>query len=425
MMGRGTAGVAAEPCADGSAVYVNPAGLTGRPGIVGSLGGMLVFGSSRFAADGGGTTETVTGTRAVPHGFFQWGITNRLAVGVGTYIPYGLAIEWPQDFSGRFLSYESELTSAYVQPSVAYALSDRVSVGGGVTFVGIGSIDLRRREDLASVPLGLVPGATFETLVDRGTDFADTALSASGATGVGVNLGISAQVSGPVRVGARYLSKVTLDYEGDVTFTPVGGSIRVTKPNPFGLPVGTPLDPFVTQVQAALRPQTAQTELTMPAQFVVGVSVDATDRLALMGDYQWIGWSVFDTVALDFSLPLPPDEQLVQNYGDTSAVLLGAEYELQPELRLRGGVFWHQAAAPDETVTPLLPEAPRSHLSAGFGWQLHRRLTIDVAYQYIRHEDRRGRVVNPPPGVAPTAALNSGVYRSRGDLLALTFTMRP
>jgi hypothetical protein len=52
-------------------------------------------------------------------------------------------------------------------------------------------------------------------------------------------------------------------------------------------------------------------------------------------------------------------------------------------------------------------------------------MTLDLAYQFVGHADRRGRTVNPAPGELPTAALNSGVYRSRGDLLGLTVTFRP
>ena len=95
-----------------------------------------------------------------------------------------------------------------------------------------------------------------------------------------------------------------------------------------------------------------------------------------------------------------------------------------PELQLRAGYAYNQAAAPDETVTPLLPEASRNHFTAGLGWTPRANLTLDLAYQFVRHADRRGRVVNPPPGEAPTVALNSGLYRSRADLLGFTLTYR-
>jgi hypothetical protein len=47
---------------------------------------------------------------------------------------------------------------------------------------------------------------------------------------------------------------------------------------------------------------------------------------------------------------------------------------------------------------------------------------MDVAYQFVRHADRRGRIINPPPGEVPTIALNSGVYREHAQLLGITIT---
>ena len=422
LQSRGGAGVA-EPCADGSAVYVNPAGLAGRDKIVIGAGGTSIFGTGSFTSDLGVATKIDSRLAVAPHGYFQWGITPRLAVGGGIYVPYGLSLEWPLDFPGRFVSYDSRLNTVYIQPTAAYAISDAVSVGGGLT-VAVGSVELHRREDLANVPLGAAPGLTFAALVDEQTDFANTVLSASRATGIGANVGVILKAHDRVRIGARYLTHVKLDYSGTAVFTPVAGAYRVSKPNALGLPIGTPLDSFVSQVSATLQDQGVRTALDMPAQLTVGLSVHASRRVSLWGDYQWIDWSAFDTVTLDFAQPIPPDEELVQNYRDTSAVRVGLGFQTRPTVQLRAGYFHNQAAAPDENVTPLLPDATRDHVTAGFGWNVRPKVTIDVAYQFVRHVDRRGRIVNPAPGEPPTTSLNSGVYRAQGDLLGITLTYR-
>jgi long-chain fatty acid transport protein len=422
VMARGAAGVA-QPCDDGSAIAVNPAGIVGREGITLGSGGMLVFGSGGFTGDDAAPTALERAASLVPYGYFVYGANPRLALGVGGYVPYGLGVKWPLDFAGRFVSFDSKLQTFYLQPTVAYAINRFFSVGGGPT-IALSSVELNRREDLAAVPLGAT-GLSFGALVDDRTDFATTMLSASGATGLGLNVGGLITVSERVRIGARYLTRVKLSYDGDATFTPLPGSVRVTKANPIGLPIGTPLDPLVAQVLDNLPNQQASTDLEMPAQFVIGASVRATPRLTILGDYQWVGWSVFDTVTLDFANPSTPDERLVQSYRDTSAFRLGGEFDLTSVLRLRGGYAHTQAAAPDETVTPLLPEAQRDHLTLGIGWTPRPRMTVDLAYQFIAHADRRGRTVNPISGGPPALALNSGVYRSRGDLLGLTVTFRP
>lgn len=186
VMARAAAGVAA-PCDDGSAIYVNPAGLTGREGLTLGSGGMLVFGSGTFTGDTGSRVGLDSGAALVPHGYVVYGASPALAFGVGVYSPYGLGVKWPLDFSGRFVSYDSTLETIYVQPTAAYAVNDRVSVGGGLT-IALSSVELNRREDLANVPLGAT-GLFFDTLVERQTDFVDTSLSASRAMGVGANVG--------------------------------------------------------------------------------------------------------------------------------------------------------------------------------------------------------------------------------------------
>ena len=425
-MGRASAAVA-EPCEDGSAIYSNPAGLVDGPGTAISGGGMLVGGSSSFTSDLNLVANQDVGG-GVGQGYLQHRLTDDLAVGFGAYVPYGLSVSWPLDFEGRFLAYESKLQTFYFQPTVAYAVNDVVSIGGGVTIVK-SDVDLMRHGDLAGVPLVGVPGGlTFGALLDGPTDFINTSLSASSATGVGANVGVIVKPHERLRVGARYLSKVSLDYAGDAIFTPTTTRHTVTKPNPLGLPVGMPLDPFVALAQMALQNQTTSTAFDMPAQFEVGLSVHATDLLTLFGDYHWVGWSAFDTVVLDFAdVGLPPgvslDEELYQGYQDTSAVRVGAEVAVAQRLVVRGGYFYNQAAAPDESVTPLLPDAARNHFTVGVGVGPFRGVTLDLAYQHVRHDDRRGRVVDPPSGL-PMTALNSGVYRSRGNLVGFSVSYR-
>lgn len=424
MMARGGAG-AAEPCDDGSAIYENPAALHATSGQVYALGATAIFPTSSFESDRGTHTSLASRTPKVPpHLYLRPYSSARAAVGVGIYTPYGLSTEWPRDFEGRFLSYKSAMRTTYVQPTASFAVTPAISVGAGIV-LAMGDVSLYRRADLASVPLGVPGGPTFGLLVPERTDFIDSALTSSWATGVGANLGVTLKGGERWRVGARYLTHVRLDYDGAVAFSPAGSDFRVTKPNALGIPVGAPLDAAVAQVRASLQNQSARTSIDLPAQFVAGVSLHPATRLTVLGDYHWVGWSSFDTVTLDFSQTVPPDEALIQNYRNTSAVHLGMEYRASNRFVWRAGYMANQAAAPPETVTPLLPDAPRQHVTAGIGMRLSRRANLDAAYQFVRHGDRRGRVVDPPAGMTPTTALNSGLFRSRADLLALTVTIRP
>lgn len=429
-MGRAGA-AAAQTCGDGSAMFFNPAGLAGSQGTVLSGGVTVVAAQGDFTDDRTGrSTELQNDPIPVPHVYLGYGATDQLAFGLGLYVPYGLGTEWPaEDFEGRFLGYDNSLQSIYIQPTVAYETREGLSAGVGLTIV-VGAVNLNQRLDLSEQPVPsdqVPPGTTFGQLgIPPGTDFADASLDAGGAVGIGGNFGVQYQATDRLRFGVRFTTPVTLSYEGDATFSPVTTGIELPADNPFGAPAGTPLGAVVAPAFDAggpLEDQQVETELSMPAQFVAGVSFEATDRLTLLADYAWMGWSVFDRIRLEFENDVL-DQELIQNYRDTNGFRLGAEYALTSAFTLRGGVLTHEAAAPDETVTPLLPEAYRNEFTAGFGWAPFSGVELNAAYQYIAQNDRRGRVHDLPAEGAPTSDINSGLYSFSAHLVGATLTVR-
>lgn len=428
----GAAGVAA-PCDDGSAVLFNPAGLAGAPTVL-TVGwtGITTGGSFTYDATGE-TVERERGTTSVPFFYGAYRASPRLSVGAGVFAPYGLGIDWPvctvdevnagtctgPNFEGRFASYDASLTNLYVQPTVAYQATPWLSVGAGVDVV-LADIEINQRLDLAEQAApGAPPGTTFAALgVPSGTDFADASIAGSG-TGFGVHVGARAQLSPRLRVGARYLSAVEIDYDGDAAFTQVNTGVV--------LPNGAPVDALLAGQFAAGAPlstQDVKTGLTLPPQVVVGVGVDATDRLLLVGDYQWTGWSSFDEAPIDFAVG--PDQTLVLDYRDAHTVRLGGAFDATDALVLRAGFIYNTAATRDYSVSPLLPEATRTYYTLGAGYRLMPGLGIDVGVQLIDQADRRGRVRGRAPGLteAELEVLNVGVYSSTASVVNVTLSYR-
>lgn len=429
---QGAAGVAA-PCEDGSAILFNPAGLAGSPSLV-TLGWTGITAGGSFTYDRTGeTVDRRSSTTSVPFGYAAYRFTPRLTAGIGVFAPYGLGIDWPvcgvaetgagtctgTNFEGRFVSYDASLTNIYVQPTVGFQATRWLSVGAGFDYVR-GDIEINQRVDLAGVPLpGAPQGTTFGTVgVRPGTDFADASIGGSG-TGYGFHLGALARMSPRFSVGARYLSQVEVDYEGDAAFTQIATGVL--------LPNGVPVDALLAAqfaTGAALGAQGVRTGLTLPPQFVVGVGFGATDRVRLVGDYQWTGWSTFDEAPIDFETGA--DETLVLDYQDAHTFRLGGELAATDALALRAGFIYNTAAERDFSVSPLLPEAERNYYSLGLGYRLTRGLGIDVGYQLIDQSDRRGRVRGRAPGLteAELEALNVGAYTADAHVLNVTLSYR-
>lgn len=432
VMGRAGAAVA-HPCGDASSIFFNPAALAGVDSPVLSAGVTGIVTTGEFAPDGTRQpTDLDTRTVPVPHVFFGYSPAPDWGLGVGLYAPYGLETTWPvDDFEGRFIGYDNALRTVYLQPTAAWSPSPGVSFGAGLTLVW-SEVEVNRRIDLAETPLpptpGVPPGTTFGDIgIPDGTDFADSSLEGDNLDGLGVGGHLAAlfDLSEAFRVGARYLFQVEADYEGDATFEQVPTGITLGSDNPFGFPAGTPLDNVLQGLFSASGPLTDQdvrTSITMPDQVVVGFAWDATERVTVAADYQWTDWTDFDVVVLDFEEEATPDEELEQNFESTSGIRLGVDVALTPEWTARGGYVYNEAAAPDAVVTPLLPEAERNSVTAGLGWASD-SFRIDGAYMFIGQADRRGRVESPPPGQAPSTALNTGTFSFDGHLFGLSLAV--
>jgi long-chain fatty acid transport protein len=416
-MGRG--GVAsATPCADGSAMWFNPAALT-------SITGTTLSGSVTAIMPHGGFTDIYFAQKTdmpgqtywVPSIYLARRWSDKLGVGIGFYAPYGLGTKWPTGFQGRFDGYNTKLTSFNIQPTVAYQVAKWLSFGLGVAYIH-STVELHQRVDLSQqlVPVifGLPPGTTFSTIgIPTYTDFADATLNASG-NGVAFNGGIQIKVNDRLTVGGHFITKKTIKYTGTAAFKQVNTGL-VLAPAPPLIPTAVPLDVVLqSEFQAGgdLAGGAASTEITLPDQGSVGISYKASDRWMLMGDYQQIVWGWFNKLDLTFANPLL-NRSLYQGFRDSHAVRFGVEFQQSAKTVIRAGYLFHTAAAPDVTVTPLLPEGERNEFTIGVGTELSKGLQANLAYQYIRQQDRNGRAGTP---------FNNGLYTFNANLFGAGFS---
>src|SRR5688572_29232077 len=65
----------------------------------------------------------------VPNIYYVHPLSERLSFGLGINAPYGLASDYEDDWYGRYLATHSKLEVANFNAVVAYALSDKLSLG--------------------------------------------------------------------------------------------------------------------------------------------------------------------------------------------------------------------------------------------------------------------------------------------------------
>ena len=419
-MGRAGAGVAA-PCEDGSAVFFNPAGLATRMETVGSLGGTAVAPRGRFEDDVTGRVSALNRrTLVVPTNYFAKPIGRRTVIGAGVFFPYGLTSDWPATSEGRFLGYLSSVRALYVQPTVAFRVSDKVLVGAGLDVTHV-NIELRRRLDLAAVSIsGASSGVTFHSLgVPEGTDFADVDLQGSG-NHVGAHVGLIVNATDRLSFGGRFMLRQRVNITGQASSSQIQTGLALGAP--LAGSQAPPVDSLVAPqfaVGQRLGAQSATTTLPLPDQLVIGMALRASDHSRVFLDYQFTNWHLLDQVTIHNQVA--PSTVLVESFHDSHGVFAGGEYWLN-RIVLRGGVAGRTAAAPDQSVTPLLPDAPRLLLAGGVSVPLRGRYRVDLAYSHVDFSDRRGRTTDGGMAV-PTASINNGLYQYNGNLLGVSFVL--
>lgn len=419
MTGRGGAGVA-DPCKDGSGMFFNPAALSVDAKVM-TLGSVLIGPRGDFTDTSStslkGTVSTLNNHwYPVPNVYFSTPFAKKYAVGVGAMAPYGLTTDWPVTSQGRYLGYKSVVQGVYVQPTFAAKINDKFSVGFGIDATYL-NVELRQRVDLSTqtLPNGLPFSAVG---VPANTDFADVQLKGN-KWNVGYHLGMIVQANDRFAFGARYLSGQSVKVSnGTIDTTQIMTGLKL--PPQLG---GLPIDALVAPQFAAggkLSDQSATTTLPMPAQFVAGVMVKAAPTVKLFFDYQYSNWAKFDVLPINGQYL---KSAIIESYNNVSGVRMGTEIALGQKNTLRGGFNIHGPAAPDQTVTPNLPEGSRREIMVGFGSQLSKKLRFDLSYMYLGQPDRAGRTT-AGKGTVPLASDNNGVFAFMAHLLGASMTVR-
>jgi long-subunit fatty acid transport protein len=142
--------------------------------------------------------------------------------------------------------------------------------------------------------------------------------------------------------------------------------------------------------------------------------------LKILADYQRTHWKLLDQITIKNQFA--PATVLVETFGDTDGGRIGIERAVG-RASVRAGFDVHNSAAPDQTVTPLLPEAARQEIAAGATIPLASHTRIDLGYMYVHQGDRAGRTTDG--GLAtPTIALNTGTYHYYANLVGVSVVFR-
>jgi long-chain fatty acid transport protein len=412
---------------DPSAVFYNPAGMTQLPGVQLSTGGLLVGGRTTFTNPAGATTSgNFGGAVALPPPVNFYLTTNlkdlgvrglgNLPLGLAVLSPFGIKYKYPDEapFATAVTRTSLELTD--IKPTVAYKMSDQLSIGIGVdiyTFLPFWGESQAEVQFTSSGGPGLPPAGTRMEISGKDT-----------AAGFNASLLYTPlrNVDGkPVAaVGLVYRSQATLHLQGSL------------------LGNGAVL-------------QSTSITVVLPQVLTGGIALwpvrNRTHEWKLELDVDYTGWQSFrnlDVQRSDGTTVLFP-----QNWRDTFMVMIGTEYKwLRPamlpdwETSLRAGYVFQQTPVPDRSFNPSFPADADSHgLSIGAGFLcmgggrflgavpcddsaersfFPKAIGLDVAYQAILYEPR---TVSGAVSPFATPGVMDGLYRTLFHIGAINFRL--
>lgn len=344
-----------------STIFFNPAGMTKLQNREFSVGLAAVKPSFKFS-DHGSNILPATGTgtgdagdwAAIPNGYLSWALTKDLYAGIGFSAPFGLKTEYDPTWVGRFQSIMFDIKTYNINPSIAYRVNDKVSLGFGVSWQRM-EVEYQRYAGVAhpTIPaLNPVVQATKVTL-----DADDVSW--------GWNAGVLFDLSPTTRVGVSYRSTIKHTLEGTLKSTN----------------------------QAVSPDVNAKADIELPDTLIFSAVQKLNDKWTMVGDLSWTGWSSVQKVPIirtSGALPGSTAQTLDVDFRDTWRVALGGIYQYNSNWDLKFGIAYDQSPvrSADKRLVSL-PDNNRLWISGGAQWKVSKdsRLDLGAAYLYVRDTD--------------------------------------
>lgn len=328
-----------------SAVYYNPAGITQLEGYLLRVGVYNITTGIDFTAADGRTARADSSFQSVPQIYFTASPENsKWSYGVGVYAPYGLGVDYGEDTPFSTVAIEGSLAYLTMNPVVAYQVNPCLSVAAGLT-LNYSEISIQKH----------ITAPTNKFKFD------------GDGHAIGFNLGVLWQPHEQWSFGLNYRSETEIDYEGS-------SEVR-------GI--------FPSDVKSD-----TSASLTFPMNIDVGVSYRPNSRWNIEFNIDWTDWDAVNAAVLK-TTPLG-DQVFPFHYNSSFMYELGVTRYLENGYYVSAGYIYSENSVPDQTFTPLNPDANLHLGSIGIGRKTD-KVSWALAYHFAYNEGRnvKGSALSP------------------------------
>ena len=390
-LGNAFAGAGSE-ANDLSVMFFNPAGITRIKGSQALASASIIipkveFTNTNSRAPGGGvatgTDQTDAGVVAyVPSAYAAWDMNEDTKMGFSVNAPFGLKTEYNEDFVGRYQGLRSEMRTITAGPNIAHKVTDKLSIGARAHAQYI-DVNLTQALPLNTLSAGAVQDGTAKIEGD--------------AMDLGYALGLLYEPTAATRFGLSYQSEIKHTLRGNARFINNGFT-----------PGGNFTDTTVTG------------RFISPQSILLSSYHDVNDKLAVMADVQWTGWSTFNELRIDFD-SAQADTVVTTNWNDAFFYSAGVNYKQTQDLMLRAGIAYDQSPAQPKFATPRIPDSDRYWIAAGGSYQYSQDMTIDFGYTHIFVQER---TINKLTESASVVDRVVGTYDTNIDIFTIQANLK-
>lgn len=363
-----------------SVVATNPALMTLFKQTEISAGGIVVNADvdveGSVAGSFDASKKNIIPTAVVPNLYIVSPINDRLAVGGGINVNYGLKSHFDPDYNAGLYGGNTELKVVNFNLSGAYKLGYGFSAGAGVNVLYSKAEFIRHLgvggKLLAASGNPLLASLSLEQLKNS----TEIARLSGDKWSLGWNTGLMYEINERNRLGVAYHSAVNVKFKGDYSNafpTGLNGLLAA-------YPALAARLPFSQATGGQEIP--GRLNLHLPAYWEISGYHKLTDKLAVQYSYKRTEWEKFKSLtAYGESGNVLLNK--AENYNDSSRVALGLSYDVNEALTLRTGIAYDETASvSDPSIS--IPDTDRAWYSVGATYRFTPNLSTDVGYSHLR-----------------------------------------
>lgn len=331
---------------DLSAVWYNPAGMSLLRGTAVQAGGVFVALDLPIKSYIDGATDNGRKYAVpIPNFFLTHQIDETKWFGLGLTVPFGMATEYDRNFSLRPWGMNAEIKVFDLNPSMAWKLTDKVTLGAGVSAQYV----------TAQVEAGAEDRVSYGRLNADGWAW-------------GANLGLMWEPTEKLRFGLAYRSQVNHH---------VTGSYKIGQTRPGN-----------SDSKKYFQYLNGHVDMSAPQCVTLTGSWAATEALRLSTTIRWVDWSSFEKLSIEASYAghqLPQASKTIQNHWkDSWLFTVGADYTVNSAWTVRAGAGYEIAPIDDDKYrTTTIPDTDRLWLSVGATWHVNENLKGDFGLAWL------------------------------------------